>query len=282
VASGHTVLSRREIEGVTLRAEVTSAGIEARLRVAEGARIATPVHLCFGVVEPAGTQRLRIAIAVEPRAAVTLLAHCFFPRAEDVRHLMDATIEVGEGARATYLEGHYHGRLGGVAVRPRAQVRVGPGARYASDFALTAGRVGRLEIDYAVDAAEDAVAELTARVSGRGADRIKIKEALALGGRGARGIIKTRIALGDEASAEVVNVIEGRAEGARGHMDCLEIVRDRAVASAVPLARVVHPLAKVTHEAAIGTVDRKQLETLMARGLTPDEAVDMIVKGVLR
>jgi Fe-S cluster assembly scaffold protein SufB len=54
------------------------------------------------------------------------------------------------------------------------------------------------------------------------------------------------------------------------------------VASAVPLARVVHPLAKVTHEAAIGTVDRKQLETLMARGLTPDEAVDMIVKGVLR
>jgi Fe-S cluster assembly scaffold protein SufB len=45
---------------------------------------------------------------------------------------------------------------------------------------------------------------------------------------------------------------------------------------------VEHPLAKVTHEAAIGSVDQKQLETLMAHGLTPDEAVDLIIMGLLR
>ncbi len=45
---------------------------------------------------------------------------------------------------------------------------------------------------------------------------------------------------------------------------------------------VTNPLAKVTHEAAIGSVDKRQLETLMAHGLTPEEAVDVIVKGVLR
>ena len=44
---------------------------------------------------------------------------------------------------------------------------------------------------------------------------------------------------------------------------------------------VTNPLAKVTHEAAIGSVDKRQLETLMAHGLTPEEAVDMIVKGIL-
>lgn len=44
---------------------------------------------------------------------------------------------------------------------------------------------------------------------------------------------------------------------------------------------VSHPLAKVTHEAAIGSVDKRQMETLMAHGLTPEEAVDVIVKGVL-
>ena len=43
-----------------------------------------------------------------------------------------------------------------------------------------------------------------------------------------------------------------------------------------------HPLAKVTHEAAIGSVDKKQLETLMAHGLTPEEAVDVIVKGIMK
>ncbi len=45
---------------------------------------------------------------------------------------------------------------------------------------------------------------------------------------------------------------------------------------------VTHPLAKVTHEAAIGSVDKKQLETLMAHGLSPEEAVDLIVRGILR
>lgn len=37
----------------------------------------------------------------------------------------------------------------------------------------------------------------------------------------------------------------------------------------------------MTHEAAIGSVDRHQLETLMAHGLSPEEAVDTIVGGLL-
>jgi Fe-S cluster assembly scaffold protein SufB len=46
--------------------------------------------------------------------------------------------------------------------------------------------------------------------------------------------------------------------------------------------RVFYPEAKVTHEAAIGSVDKKELETLMARGLSPEQAVGLIVSGILR
>lgn len=45
---------------------------------------------------------------------------------------------------------------------------------------------------------------------------------------------------------------------------------------------VTHPLAKVTHKAAIGGDDKRQLETLMAHGLSPEEVVDVIVKGILK
>jgi Fe-S cluster assembly scaffold protein SufB len=65
-------------------------------------------------------------------------------------------------------------------------------------------------------------------------------------------------------------------------MDCLEIVRERTQVSALPEVRVTHPLAKITHEAAIGSVDRRQLETQMSRGIAPEEAVDIIVRGMLR
>jgi Fe-S cluster assembly scaffold protein SufB len=40
--------------------------------------------------------------------------------------------------------------------------------------------------------------------------------------------------------------------------------------------------ARVTHEAAIGSVGRQELETLMARGLDEEEAVDIIIRGMLR
>ncbi|HEX6230482.1 MAG TPA: SufD family Fe-S cluster assembly protein [Actinomycetota bacterium] len=65
-------------------------------------------------------------------------------------------------------------------------------------------------------------------------------------------------------------------------MDCAEIVRGKATASNTPHVVVRNDRAHVTHEAAIGTVNRKELETLMARGLDEDDAVDVIVRGMLR
>ncbi len=56
----------------------------------------------------------------------------------------------------------------------------------------------------------------------------------------------------------------------------------QAVANAIPVVRVRDDRAYVTHEAAIGTVNKKELETLMARGLTEEEAVDVIIRGMLQ
>ena len=166
-------------------------------------------------------------------------------------------------------------------VAPHARVTLEQGAHYKAEFSLIQGRVGRLDIDYAVDVGEAAVAELVSRIYGFSSDSIRIREQLALNGPNAKGLLKSRVAVRDEARAEVVNIMEGNAAGARGHVDCMEIIRDHAVVSAVPEVRVRHPQAKVTHEAAIGSVDSRQLETLMARGLGPEEAVDLIVRGML-
>ncbi len=54
------------------------------------------------------------------------------------------------------------------------------------------------------------------------------------------------------------------------------------IQTAIRTRHFSHPLAKVTHEAAIGSVDKRQMEALKAHGLSPEEAVDVIVKGILR
>ena len=55
----------------------------------------------------------------------------------------------------------------------------------------------------------------------------------------------------------MTGIMEAHAQGARGHVDCREIIKDRAIGRAIPIVLVTNPLAKVTHEAAIGTVDKK-------------------------
>jgi Fe-S cluster assembly scaffold protein SufB len=282
VVSGHTILSAQEVQGLKVETEEISSGIAAKVTVSEGVRIEKAVHLCFGILHKKGTQRIRMDVRLERGASAHFIAHCIFPNAEKVRHIMDAVVDIGSGAEMRYSEVHYHGSYGGIEVKPKAVVRIGEKGRYLADFTLTTGSVGKLAIDYAVDAGKDAVTELTARVFGHGHDDIRIREKITLSGENARGLIKTRVALEGDSIAEVTGITEGNAKGARGHVDCMEIVKDNAVAKAVPIVNVTNPLAKVTHEAAIGSVDKKQLETLMAHGLTPEEAVDIIVRGILK
>jgi len=280
--SGHKILSMRDIEGLEVKAKETLHGISAKVFVKEGVRIKHPVHLCFGILHKKGTQKIKMDVKLQKNASAHFIAHCIFPKAEKVKHVMDAVVEIGENAEMRYSETHYHGLYGGIEVIPRALVKVGKNGRYFTDFNLITGRVGSLSIDYEVEAGENAVTELTARVFGHADDDIKIKEKVVLAGRHSKGLIKTRVAIEDAASAEVTGITEGNAEGARGHVDCMEIVKDNAIAKAIPIVNVTHPLAKVTHEAAIGSVDKRQMETLMAHGLTSEEAVDVIVKGILK
>ena len=281
-ASSHSIVSSRVVEGIEVDAKELRNGISAKVIVHEGVKLPKPVHLCFGVLHKKGTQKILMDVKLEKNSSATFIAHCIFPKAEKVRHIMEAAVDIGEGAEMRYSETHYHGLYGGIEVLPKLTVVVGKNGRYYTDFTLVNGRVGKLAIDYAVDAGEGAVVELLTRVFGHANDDVKIREKVALSGENARGLIKARVAVEDDATAEITGITEGNAAGARGHVDCMEIVKDHAVAKAYPYVQVNNPLAKVTHEAAIGSVDKRQMETLMAHGLSPEEAVDVIVKGILR
>jgi Fe-S cluster assembly scaffold protein SufB len=282
VAYGHELISRREVPGLTMAVAATADGIGARIDVAPGAAIPEPVHLCFGLFRRQGIQNIDLELRLGAGARATFWSHCLFTQAEHARHAMTARVELAEDAELRYREAHYHGASGGMEVVPRATIRLGPRARYLADFSLVQGRVGHLDIDFQVDVGPQAVVELTSKVYGHGSDRVRIREAVRLNGERAHGLIRSRVAADGEAVAEVLGITEGNAPYTRGHVDCLEIVRDRATVSAIPEVRVTHPLAKVTHEAAIGSVDHRQLETLMSRGVAPEEAVDIIVRGMLR
>jgi len=281
VISANKVLIAHEIEGIHFEAEELPQGVRARITVEPGVTIERLVHLCFGMLPAEGRQEIISNYDIGAGAKVAFLAHCTFPNAINLQHVMDANIHVGKGATMKYTESHYHGQTGGIEVLPTTQVTVDEGGRFITTFSLTHGRVGRMEIDYDVNVAANGVADLTTKAYGYEDDEVHVREAVHLNGEEARGVTKTRVAVKDRARSEVNTTAEGNAPGSVGHMDCTEIVRDQAQARNVPIVIVRDDRARVTHEAAIGTVNKKELETLMSRGLDEDDAVDVIIRGML-
>lgn len=282
VVSGNQVLGANQVPGLEIETEPLPEGVRARIAIAPNTTLEHPIHLCFGMIPARGTQHIISAFDIGAGARVQILAHCTFPNALDLRHLMDAHIYVGPRAHFTYTEAHYHGPHGGIHVIPRAKIVVDEEACYLSTFSLVHGRVGILDMDYFADVAAQGVVEMTTHAYGSGEDDITVRETVRLNGTKARGLAKARIAVRERARSRVFTTAEGNAPFALGHMDCTEIVCDEAVAENQPRVVVRHDSAQITHEAAIGRVNRKEMETLMARGLDEDTAVDLLIHGMLR
>ncbi|MFO7899486.1 MAG: SufD family Fe-S cluster assembly protein [Planctomycetota bacterium] len=275
------VLGVHLVPGLEVDADETATGLDASITVTRGSVIEKPVQVCFGMMPETGLQEIVLDIRTEEDARAAIVAHCTFPFARDVTHTMEARIRVGPGSEYAYFERHVHGPEGGVLVIPKTTVTVEAGGRFSTEFELIKGRVGTIDLDLEATCKAGSVMDVTARIAGRGDDRIKLNEVGHLVGEGARGALTSHIAVRDTARAEILNTLTASAPFARGHVDCKEIVQDEAVARAVPTVEVNHPQAHVTHEAAIGSVDAKQLETLMSRGLDEDAASALIIQGLL-
>lgn len=275
------VLESNTVPGLAVDVKELADGVAIKMELEDNRVIEKPVHLCFGVIPEKGIQRIILDVVIGKQAKISLRAHCVFPFAEDVHHLMNAVIRLKEGSSYSYFERHVHSDSGGVNVVPKAEIHVEDYARFKTEFELIRGRVGIIDIDYLTHVYKHALVDMTARISGSADDRIKISEIAILEGEYARAVLTSKVAVRDRSKAEIFNKVTALAPYARGHVDCKEIVKDQAVAIANPVVDVRDARSHVTHEAAVGSVDKKQLETLMARGLDEDQASELIIQGLL-
>lgn len=282
VVNKNKILGAHTVEGLIVEPKETKDGVEVNMRVLKNTKIENPVHMCFGILPEEGLQEIIMNVEVEDGAKIKVLAHCAFPNAKKIIHKMDAVIKIGDNVYYEYEEVHNHSDYGGMKVIPKAKVFVGKNSQYVTNFTLLKGRVGIFDLDYEVHVKDYSSVVMNAKIYGLKDDKIKLREVGFLEGAGSRGLIKSRVAVRDNAISEIFNELTASAANARGHVDCTEVIQGNAQAKAVPIVNVLHELARVTHEASIGRVDKKQIDTLMARGLTEEEAIDVIIKGMFK
>lgn len=235
------------------------------------------MHLCYGIPRLSGEQQVKVELVVEDDARATVFMHGLFPQVTDAAHHMDLSIHVGQGSSLTFRESHFHGPQGWMEVQTRVTGVVGKAGTYTYQLWLVKGRVGNLTRDSMINIMEGAVAEVRATVFGSGDDEVRLKDTIVLSGDRARSIIETVVLVTDSAKADITALTEAHAQRAEGHMTCTGLLKNKATVTVSPLAKVLHPFAKVTQEVVIGGVEKNELKRLIARGLVPEDTADLIV-----
>ncbi|ONN27507.1 hypothetical protein XJ44_03380 [Thermosipho affectus] len=282
IISGDKVLGLNNVEGIKLVPKQIKNGVQVDMEIMENTHIPMPIHVCTGYIEKTGLQNVVFNIKVRKGARVKFLSHCVFPQAEDFTHNAVSNVVVEENAVMEYIDEHYHSDSGTINLITKTYAVVKKGGVYKNSFTLTKTRVGKLDVLMDVKLEDFAVGEMVSKVKASKSDEVSINEILRLDGKNSKGLAKTIVVALDESKAKVLNEAYGNASYSRAHISCEEITKgDKIEVATVPVLKIKDDLAELTHEASIGRVNQKQLEMLMAKGLTEDEATELIIKGLL-
>jgi len=109
----------------------------------------------------------------------------------------------------------------------------------------------------------------------------EIKDTLRLIQKGAKGQIKLRLVGKRNSRISAHSQIVAEAEN-KGHLDCRGLLVDKnSTISLIPELICQSKDAQITHEASIGKISEEELNYLRQRGLSEEEAINLIVTGFL-
>ena len=279
------ILSSFCCPGLEISAKKYSQEVKIKIVVKKGVKIEKPVFLCFGVLGKNGKQIILPEITLEENSEAKILSFCTFPKARKVFHKMEAKIKLKKKTRLIYKEIHYHGDKFGTKIETDFKIFVGQESGFESKFVLDKGSVGKLKVNLRAQLEKESFCKVLNKVIGRGKkDEIEIYDKILLNGESSSSLNKLRGVMinGGKMFFKGETEVTKKAKNARGHIDCQEIVvGENSMVQSTPIIIVKNPEARVTHEASIGKINQKELETLMSRGLSEKEAIDFVIKGMI-
>ena len=278
------VLSSFSCPGLEIFSKKSHQEVKIKIKVKKGVKIKKPIFLCFGVLEKEGEQIILPEIILEEKSEAEILSFCTFPEARNVFHRMEAEIKLEKNAKLIYKEIHYHGEKFGTEVKANFKVFVGSNSSFKNKFVLDKGSIGKLKIFLEAKLEKESFCEILNKIIGRGKeDEVEIYDKILINGENSSSLNKLRGVMinGGKMFFKGETEATKKAKNALGHIDCQEIIiGENSMVQSTPIIIVKNPEARITHEASIGKVSQKELETLMAHGLSEKEAIDFLIKGM--
>ena len=250
------------------------------IRAPAGKKSSLPVQTCLLLGSNKVFQTVHNIVVVEEGASLDIITGCTAKKGvEEGLHLGISEMYVKKGATLNFTMIHNWAEQ--IGVRPRTVVHVEEGGTYVSNYiCLKPVRSVQMYPTVKLEG-EGAVTRLNTIAIAHSGSELDLGSRAIFDAPGTKAeLISRTITIGGRIVARGEMI--GNAKGAKGHLECKGLVlTDKGSQLAIPILEANVDDIELTHEAAVGKIAKDQVEYLMARGLTEDEAVGMIVRGFL-
>ncbi|MCQ2070405.1 MAG: SufD family Fe-S cluster assembly protein [archaeon] len=248
--------------------------------VKPGYHLKMPVQTCMMLSKNKSIQNLHNIIIVGDDASCDMVTGCTtVHHANDALHVGVSEMYIGKNASLSFTMIHSWSEQ--TAVRPRTNVVMDQGANYVNNYVVL-DPVGNIQsFPSAYLNGEGAKCSFNTMCIAHENSNIDTGGCAYLNApkTGAE-LVSRNISYGGRMVAR--GRLIGNAPGAKAHLECKSIIlKDGGITEAIPELEASCADVEMTHEAAVGKIAQEQIEYLMTRGLTEDEAVSMIVRGFL-
>lgn len=246
--------------------------------IGKGVKAEKPLQTCLHIAKEKFSQKVHNVIVAEEESELHIIAGCSTSsHLKSGLHVGLSEFYVKKGAILKYTMIHDWGEK--VTVRPKTAVHVEEGGVFISNY-ISLRPVGSIVANPVTYLDKDATARMNSiLVAGEGTfmDMGSIVE---LNGPGARAeIISRAIVSGGTIISR--GHLKGNRSGVKGHLECKGLILKEGLLHAIPELSGKTPGVEMSHEAAVGKIDKREIEYLMARGVDEDEAISTIVRGFL-
>jgi Fe-S cluster assembly scaffold protein SufB len=251
------------------------------IRALPGQKTVFPVQACLYLAKAKLVQNVHNIIIAEEGSELHIITGCTTASREDPGlHLGVSEFYIKRGAKVTFTM--IHSWNPETSVRPRTAAIVEEEGLFMSNYLLMKPVRSLQMYPAARCVGENATVRYNSiLVTGEGSS-LDVGSRVLLNARGARTEIVSR-AITTGGSIIARGYIEGNAPEVKGHLECRGLILgEKGTIHAIPELRGTLAGIDLSHEAAVGKIAEEEVEYLMARGLTREEATATIVRGFLR
>ena len=279
IRENSTAAGRKSTDSIKIENKEGAPGIV--VTVADGTKNQS-VHIPVIITETGITETVYNDFFIGEDCDVLIVAGCGIHNSGEEKSAHDGvhSLKVGKNSRVRYVEKHYAEGKGSRSMAPRMTVELSEGATVEIETVQLGGVSDSIR-ETAIDAAENASVLITERIMTSGVETVESRTTVNLNGNGSTARINSRSVAREKSKQIFYPAINGNAD-CFGHVQCDSIIMDSATVRSIPEICANDLNARLLHEAAIGRIAGDQILKLQTLGLSPEQAEERILAGLLK